>query len=76
MTYGGEVVSEASFNRELLSAARDVTGRRKLRLTDIVEWSCSEIAPQVGEELFFVPSMGVHICVVSLSPRKEVRNGL
>lgn len=53
--------------RELESAIlmelREVSGNRKIRLKDIMEWSTGKIEPQEGETYFYLPRHGVHACV-------------
>ena len=47
----------------ILAEARIVTGKKKLRLKDIMEWSTGKIKPQVGEERFFLPKLNIHIAI-------------
>lgn len=47
----------------ILAEARIVTGKRKLRLKDIMEWSTGKIEPQADEERFFLPVLKVYILI-------------
>ena len=47
----------------ILAEARIVTGNKKLRMKDIMEWSTGKIVPQPGEKRFFLPKLKVHIAI-------------
>lgn len=47
----------------ILKEAKIVTGNKKLRMKDIMEWSTGEIKPEPGEKLYRLPEMGVNIAV-------------
>ena len=47
----------------VLAEAKIVTGKSKLRMKDIMEWSTGKIKPQVGEERFFLPELKVYIAI-------------
>lgn len=48
---------------KILQEAKEVTGIKKLRLKDIMEWSTGEVKAQEGEKLFKLPELGVTICI-------------
>jgi len=48
---------------KILAEAKEVTGNKKLRLKDIMEWSTGEIKAQEGETLYDLPKCDVHIAV-------------
>ena len=54
-------------NREILAEARQVTGNRKLRQKDVVEWVCAANADGLehrpGEKAYYLPGLGVAISV-------------
>ena len=47
----------------ILAEAKTITGNKKLRLKDIMEWSTGEIKPEPGEKTYYLPKMGVNIAV-------------
>lgn len=47
----------------VLAEARIVTGNRKLRMKDIMEWSTGKIMPRPNEERFFLPKLKVYIAI-------------
>ena len=47
----------------VLAEAKIVTGNKKLRMKDIMEWSTGEVTPQEGEKLHRLPELGVNIAV-------------
>lgn len=47
----------------ILAEAKIVTGNKKLKMKDIMEWSTSEVKPQQGEKLYRLPKMGVNIAI-------------
>lgn len=56
-------MSMASLEREILAEARKVTGNKKLRMKNIVEWSTGKIEAQAGERLWRLPGTCVNIAV-------------
>lgn len=48
---------------KILAEAKIVTGNKKLRQKDIMEWSTGTIQPQEGETLYYLPSLQVNITV-------------
>lgn len=48
----------------ILVEARTVTGIKKLRQKDIMEWSSGKIEPREGEAVFRLPDIGVNIAVL------------
>ena len=49
--------------RAVLAEAKTITGNKKLRMKDIMEWSTGDIVPHPGEKLYRLPDMGVNIAV-------------
>lgn len=47
----------------ILAEAKIVTGNKKLRQKDIMEWSTGKVKPEEGEKAFYLPTMGVNIAV-------------
>lgn len=47
----------------ILVEAKEVTGNKKLRQKDILEWSTGEIKPHDGETVYSLPGVGVNIAV-------------
>lgn len=56
-------MSMQSLERAILVEAKEVTGNKKLRMKDIIEWSTGEIKAQAGEKLYRLPISGVNIAV-------------
>lgn len=52
-----------SLEREILAEAKEVTGNKKLRMKDIMEWSTSKVKEFPEEERFHLPNIGVNISV-------------
>jgi len=50
--------------RAVLAEAKIVTGNKKLRMKDIMEWSTRDIVPHPGEKLYRLPKMGVNIAII------------
>jgi hypothetical protein len=48
---------------EILREARTVTGNKKLRLKDIMEWSTGNIKPHDGEKTYRLPETKVFIAI-------------
>ena len=59
---GGEM-SLRSLESSILAELREVSGNRKIRLKDIMEWRTAEFTPQEGETLYHCPRNGVWCCV-------------
>lgn len=47
----------------VLAEAKKVTGNKKLRMKDIMEWSTGEVKAEQGEKLYRLPELGVNIAV-------------
>jgi hypothetical protein len=47
----------------ILREARQVTGKKKLRQCDIMEWTTGSIDPRGDETIFNLPGIGVTIAV-------------
>ena len=56
-------MSMQSLEREILREAKEVTGNKKLRMKDIMEWSTGEVKPQEGEKLFHLPKLAINIAI-------------
>lgn len=52
----------------ILAEAKQVTGNKKLRQKDIMEWSSGPIKPHEGETIFQLPTTGVYISIKTLPP--------
>ena len=46
---------------KILSELRTVTGNKKLRQKDIMEWSTGEIFPEEGETLVRLPDLEINV---------------
>lgn len=57
-------MSMQSLERAILAEAKKITGNKKLRMKDIMEWSTGEIKAQSEEELHRLPEMGVNIAII------------
>ncbi len=57
-------MSMQTLERAVLAEARTVTGNKKLRMKDIMEWSTAEIEPQAGEKVYQLPELKVNIAIV------------
>lgn len=47
----------------VLAEAKKVTGNRKLRMKDIMEWSTGDIKAQKDEKQYKLPELNVNIAV-------------
>jgi len=56
-------MSEQSLERAVLAEAKEVTGNKKLKMKDIMEWSTGEVNAQDGEKLYWLPVLGVSVAV-------------
>jgi hypothetical protein len=54
-------MSMATLERAILAELRDVTGKRKLRKKDMMEWSSGDIEPQEGETLVYLPGLKINV---------------
>lgn len=45
----------------ILAELREVTGKKKIRQKDIMEWSSGEIKAQEGENYAFLPHLKIHV---------------
>ena len=48
---------------EILLEAKKVTGKKKLRQKDIVEWSSGDVTVEEGEKHYFLPELRINIAV-------------
>ena len=56
-------MSMATLEREILAEAKEVTGKKNLRMKDILEWSSGEVTAHKGEVVHHLPSVGVKIAI-------------
>lgn len=54
-------MSMATLERAIIAGARTILKNSKLRVKDMQEWSTSEVTPQDGEIVVFVPDPGVYV---------------
>lgn len=48
----------------VLAEAREVTGKTKLRMKDIMEWSTGPVESVEGEKVYYLPKLGVNIAIL------------
>lgn len=53
-----------NIERAILAEAKIVTGNKKLRMKDIMEWSTGEVKVQAGEKLYRLPELAINIAIV------------
>ena len=56
-------MSMQTLEKAVLAEARIVTGNKKLKTKDIMEWSTGEIVAQLGEKLYHLPGLSVNIAI-------------
>lgn len=56
-------MSMQSLERAILAEAKIVTGNKKLKMKDIMEWRTAKIVAQAGEKLYRLPELGINIAV-------------
>ena len=56
-------MSMRTLEAAILVEARVVTGNKRLRQKDIMEWSSGKIEAQEGETLYKLPKLGVNIAI-------------
>ena len=56
-------MSMRQLEKEILIEAKIVTGNKKLRQKDIMEWSSGEVKAQTGEKIYFLPGLNVNIAI-------------
>ncbi len=49
--------------QRILAEAKIVTGNKKLRMKDIMEWSSGDIDHRPEEKQYHLPNMGVNIAI-------------
>jgi hypothetical protein len=60
----------------ILAEAKQVTGNKKLRQKDILEWTTGEISPRDNEQVYRLPVCGVNVAVETKNPETaNHRNG-
>lgn len=48
-------------NKAMLIEAKKITGNKKLKQKDIMEWSTGNIVAQEGEKTYKLPELGIYI---------------
>lgn len=67
-------MSMRSLESAILQELRTITGKKTLRMKDVMEWSTGSVSPSLGETLFFVEKYGVKACVLtSALPKKGAK---
>lgn len=56
-------MSMKSLEKAILTEAKTVTKKTKLRMKDILEWSTGAVKAQEGEMLYYLPELGVNIAI-------------
>lgn len=59
-------MSMQGLERAILREAKEITGNKKLKMKDIVEWGTGEVKAQDGEKLYKLPMLGVNIAIKEL----------
>lgn len=59
-------MSVRQLNAVMLIEAKKITGNKKLRQKDIMEWSTEAIKAQEGERVYKLPELGVYIAVLEI----------
>lgn len=54
-----------AFEREILHELKIVTGNRKLKERDMLEWRTGNIKPRAGEEIIKLPRLGVEVAITA-----------
>ena len=56
-------MSMKTLETAILVEAKTITGNKKLRQKDIMEWSTGKIKAQEGEKLYWLPELCINIAV-------------
>jgi len=56
---------EERLERAILNEAKTVTGNKKLRMKDIVEWSTGRVKIVEGEKIYHLPELNINIAIKS-----------
>ena len=56
-------MSMKTLERDILAEAKIVTGNKKLRMKDILEWSTGPLKKLPGEKNYMLPALKVNIAV-------------
>ena len=56
-------MSMKTLETAILIEAKQVTGNKKLRMKDIMEWTTGDIKPHDGERIYRLPDIGVNIAI-------------
>ena len=62
-------MSMRTLEKAIIEELKEVTGNKKLRLKDMMEWSTGEIKPHEGEKVYRCPNIGVNVAIKE--PRQE-----
>jgi hypothetical protein len=52
-----------SLERKILAELKEVSGNKKLRLKDIMEWSTGKVKTLEDETPYFLPKLQIHCAV-------------
>ena len=63
-------MSMATLEREILLELKEVSGNKKIKMKDVMEWATSEVKAQDGEKYYYLPKLGIH-CAVKIEAPKE-----
>jgi len=47
----------------ILAELKTVSGNKKLKMKDVMEWATSKVKAEEGETLYFLPELGIHCSV-------------
>jgi hypothetical protein len=66
-------VSTATFQQEILAAARRALRNPKLKMSDIHEWAIGEVNPCQGEVVVSLTSVRCNICISKDADKRVAR---
>lgn len=66
-------MSMKSLEAAILNELRHMVDKRSIRQKDIQEWSTGKIDPHEGETYYYLPRVGVHVCVLTSALPKVAR---
>lgn len=70
-------MSMRSLETAIINELREVSGIKKLRVKDMLEWTTGEIKPDVTEQVFFLRNLRINVAVLkSLLPVPKVAKKL
>lgn len=56
-------MSLATLERAIMDELREVSGNKKLRKKDLMEWSTGKVEAQEGEKVYFLPKLNMNVCI-------------